>query len=164
MPLSDYYYTMIGYIRENITMTRIIITVALRGNHRFLNYKAVLMVLKNIFRLDVIDGTFPLSQSLLNSNNPIFVLRLVDTSNVTQLGKFEDFVTLCSESTILIVDHHSFLKNVILMRDNTLVINLHGDYNDPSVDSFLKLSETFSVFMKTVTVKTYCTTNRSLLF
>lgn len=145
---------MITLFRQGNYTTRIMITLALQGfeaNSCFLNYKAVILVLKRIFRLDIIEGTSRLPPSLLNSTNPI--LRLVDTSNLTHLGTFEDFVALCSETTILIVDDVSFLKNVMLMRDKALVIHMHGDYSDPSADSFLKLSDTFSVFMKVITIK-----------
>ena len=96
----------------------------------------------------VVEGTTALS--LASSDG--FLIRLIDVANRTQLGFFEDFVRVCSQSHVIIADHSSFLANIILMREETLFVTLSEDLYSSERVGFERLADVFSIYFKNLAV------------
>jgi hypothetical protein len=84
------------------------------------------------------------------NNSAIYILRVVDTSNVTQLPTFESHVKLCAEAHVIIAEHGAFHTNLIFMRQDSLLVDLRGNYNNPATVTFENIAEMFGIFYRYV--------------
>lgn len=137
-----------------------VITVTHRGQKTWRHVQNVDDIVKSLVSAVhpyVIEGKgeIPASvpQHVATDGSPVYVLRIVDTSNVTQLRTFEDHVRLCASSHVIIAEHGAFHSNLIFMRQHALMIDLRGNYNNPATVTFEQIAEMFGVYYKNVVTK-----------
>lgn len=117
------------------------------------NYGAIVDMLKQNFSAVLVDGRAPLGTDLCTCDKARVVVRLVDTSNTTQLSSFQSQVRLAAESHVLVGEHGAFHTNLVFMRQGGLFIDLRGDYLNAATETFERLADLFDVNYKHVVTK-----------
>ena len=115
------------------------------------NYQDIVGAIKTALDPYIIEGTGAIPDAVPHINEDgqsVYVLRIVDTSNVTQLPTFEAHVQLCAEAHVIIAEHGAFHTNLILMRQGSLLIDLRGNYYNPATVSFEQIAEMFGIFYR----------------
>ena len=127
-----------SYINNTIADTRYVpiqITIAHRGNRTS----------RHLVNYHQLEGAL-----LSRFNRSIVTVKVVDTTDKTQINKFEDQVKIAGKSDILIAEHGAFQSNLMFMKPKSLLIDLRGSYDNPAITTFANLAEIFNIYMKHV--------------